>query len=171
MMKPEIYCVQVYVYVFLHWVTLCIRIFLQEPRVVLHPLGNQIFTLDMYMCIMYVFLHWVTLCIMIFFHWPCTVLNPFENQISSVCMCMFMYFEWLGASYHHISHAALHSFTSGLYSWSDTSTPLTLMLLVTNFANTKWCKKNLKITETLAYGYSSEVIPWGLSNEYQHDRV
>ena len=25
--------------------------------------------------------------------------------------------------------------------------------------------------ETLACGYSSEKIQWGLSNEYQHDRV
>ena len=28
------------------------------------------------------------------------------------------------------------------------------MLIVADFANTKWCKKP-KITETLAYGYSS----------------
>ena len=29
----------------------------------------------------------------------------------------------------------------------------------------------LKMTGTLAYGYSSESIPQELSNEYQHDRV
>ena len=27
------------------------------------------------------------------------------------------------------------------------------------------------MTETLAYGYSSESAHWELSNEYQHDRV
>ena len=49
-----------------------------------------------------------------------------------------------------------------------TSVPfLTLMLLVANFANRKWCKKN----ETLVYGYSPESTQWELSNEYQHDRV
>ena len=39
-----------------------------------------------------------------------------------------------------------------------------------NFANTKWCKKTWKITETLAHGYSSESTTQ-LSNEHQHDRV
>ena len=48
---------------------------------------------------------------------------------------------------------------------------LTLMLLVANFANTKWCKKTEKWLETLAHGYSSESAQWELSNEYQHDRV
>ena len=48
---------------------------------------------------------------------------------------------------------------------------LTLMLLLANLANTKLCKKNEKMTETLAYGYSSESTPQELSNEYQHDRV
>ena len=48
---------------------------------------------------------------------------------------------------------------------------LTLMLLVINWANTKWCKKSLKDTKTLAHGYSSESAQWDLSNEYQHERV
>ena len=43
------------------------------------------------------------------------------------------------------------------------------MLLVANFANTKWGKKNRKMIETLANGYSSERIQWELSNEYQHN--
>ena len=33
---------------------------------------------------------------------------------------------------------------------------LTLMLVVATSASTKWCKKNWKMTETLANGYSSE---------------
>ena len=46
----------------------------------------------------------------------------------------------------------------------------TLMLLLANLANTKWCKNNnLKMTETLANGYSSEITQWELSNEHQHD--
>ena len=32
-------------------------------------------------------------------------------------------------------------------------------------------QKNWKMTETLAYKYSSESIQGELSNEYQHDRV
>ena len=48
---------------------------------------------------------------------------------------------------------------------------LTLMLLVANLADTKWCKKSWKLTETLANGYSSESAQRELSNEYQHDRV
>ena len=44
------------------------------------------------------------------------------------------------------------------------------MLLVANLANAKWCK-NLKMTETLAHGYSSESTQRELSNEYQHGRV
>ena len=32
-------------------------------------------------------------------------------------------------------------------------------------------QKRWKMTETLAYGYSSEGAQWELSNEYQHDRV
>ena len=44
------------------------------------------------------------------------------------------------------------------------------MLLKANFANTKR-EKSQKITETLAYGYSSESTQRELSNEYQHDRV
>ena len=48
---------------------------------------------------------------------------------------------------------------------------LTPMLLMANFANTIWCKKNYKMTKTLANGYSSESTQRELSNEYQHDRV
>ena len=40
-----------------------------------------------------------------------------------------------------------------------------------NLANTKWCKKFLKMIENLTYGYSSESTQQELSNEYQHDRV
>ena len=40
-----------------------------------------------------------------------------------------------------------------------------------NLANTKMMQKNLKITQTLAHGYSSESIRQELSNEYQHDRI
>ena len=32
-------------------------------------------------------------------------------------------------------------------------------------------QKSWKITETVAYGYSFESTRWGLSNEYQYDRV
>ena len=41
---------------------------------------------------------------------------------------------------------------------------LTLMLLVADFTNTKWCKKLKKMTETLAYGYSSESTQREISN-------
>ena len=47
---------------------------------------------------------------------------------------------------------------------------LTLMLLVTNLANKNYAKK-LKMTETLAHGYSSESTQLELSNGYQHNRV
>ena len=47
----------------------------------------------------------------------------------------------------------------------------TLILLVANLANRKLCKKHEKMTEMLAYGYSSESTQRELSNEYQHDRV
>ena len=42
------------------------------------------------------------------------------------------------------------------------------LLLVTYLAI---AKKNKKMIETLANGYSSESTPQELSNEYQHDRV
>ena len=42
------------------------------------------------------------------------------------------------------------------------------MLLVANLTSTK---KHLKMTETLAHGYSSESTQRELSNECQHDRV
>ena len=48
---------------------------------------------------------------------------------------------------------------------------LTLALRVADLANTKWCEKRKKMTESLAQGYSSESTQWELCNEYQHDRV
>ena len=45
------------------------------------------------------------------------------------------------------------------------------MLHVANLANTFNDVKNLKITETLWQGYSSESTQRELSNEYQHDTV
>ena len=45
------------------------------------------------------------------------------------------------------------------------------MLLVANFANEDINTNKLKMTETLAYGYSSESTQQELSNEYKHDRV
>ena len=41
------------------------------------------------------------------------------------------------------------------------------MLLVSNLANTKWCKKKLKND----INPGKWVLIWELSNEYQHDRV
>ena len=40
-----------------------------------------------------------------------------------------------------------------------------------NSGQYKMMQKNVQMTETLAYGYSSESTQQGLSNEYQHDRV
>ena len=48
---------------------------------------------------------------------------------------------------------------------------LTLMLLVANLANTKWCKVNWKMIKTLEHGYSYKSYQCELSDEYQHDRV
>ena len=48
---------------------------------------------------------------------------------------------------------------------------LTFVLLVANFANTKWCVNPKKITETLAHGYSYESTQRERSNEYRLDRV
>ena len=45
------------------------------------------------------------------------------------------------------------------------------MLLVANLADTKCFKIPLKMTETMAHGYSSESTQRELSNEYEHDRV
>ena len=45
--------------------------------------------------------------------------------------------------------------------------PSTLMLLVANLANTKWCITPCKMTETLAHGYSSDSTQQELSNKYQ----
>ena len=39
------------------------------------------------------------------------------------------------------------------------------------FGQYKMVQKNWKMTETLAYGYSSESTQQELSNEYQHDKV
>ena len=39
------------------------------------------------------------------------------------------------------------------------------------FGQHKKRQKNWEITETLAYGYSSESTQWELSNEYHYDRV
>ena len=47
---------------------------------------------------------------------------------------------------------------------------LTLMMLMGNLANTKWCKKSKKMTETLTHGYSSESTQRELSYKYQQDR-
>ena len=41
----------------------------------------------------------------------------------------------------------------------------TIMLMVTNFTNTK--KKHQKMTEMLAHGYSSKSSQWELFNEYE----
>ena len=50
------------------------------------------------------------------------------------------------------------------HNWKcNTNSGLSLTLLVTNLADTKWCKKTWKMTETLAYGYSSERTQWELS--------
>ena len=48
---------------------------------------------------------------------------------------------------------------------------LTLMLVVANLAKIQNDTKTLKMTETLANGYSSESTQRELSNEYQDDRV
>ena len=48
---------------------------------------------------------------------------------------------------------------------------VTLMLLVANLGNAKWCKKIRKMTENLANRYSSESTERELSNEYKHGRV
>ena len=47
---------------------------------------------------------------------------------------------------------------------------LALMLVVPNLANTQWCNKLKKMTETIAYRYSYESTQQELSSEYQHDR-
>ena len=48
---------------------------------------------------------------------------------------------------------------------------LTRMLLVGYIYQYKMMQKSWKMTEILAYGYSSESAQRELSNEYQHDRV
>ena len=45
------------------------------------------------------------------------------------------------------------------------------MLVIADLANTKLCKKNWEMTETLGHGYSSESIQQEPYNEYQHDRI
>ena len=51
------------------------------------------------------------------------------------------------------------------------SLSLTLMLLVANLWRYKMMQKPLKMTGTLANGYSSKSTRRELSNEYQHGRV
>ena len=53
----------------------------------------------------------------------------------------------------------------------DSKDVLTLVLLVATLVNRKWCEKSWKVTETLAYGYSSDRTQQELSIEYQDDRV
>ena len=45
------------------------------------------------------------------------------------------------------------------------------MLLVADFVEYKMMQKKLKVTETMAHGYSSESTQRELSNEYQHSKV
>ena len=45
-------------------------------------------------------------------------------------------------------------------------TSITLMLLAASFGQYKMMKNTLKITESLAHGYSSESTQRELSNEY-----
>ena len=45
------------------------------------------------------------------------------------------------------------------------------MLLVANLANAIMMRKNRKMAETLAHGYTSDSTQQELSNEYQHDRL
>ena len=59
-----------------------------------------------------------------------------------------------------------HLLNYGIVYFLFSTLRLTLMLLVANFANTKWCKK-LKNNWYLG----TWVFIWKLSNEYQHDRV
>ena len=45
------------------------------------------------------------------------------------------------------------------------------MLLVANLVITKWCKKLLNITETMANGYSFKSTHQELSNDFEYDRA
>ena len=49
--------------------------------------------------------------------------------------------------------------------------PINLYAADDYFGQYKMMQKTLKMTETLAYGHSSESTQWDPSNEYQHDRV
>ena len=55
--------------------------------------------------------------------------------------------------------------------WTRLLLKITFVLLVPNLANTKYDAKHLKMTETLAHGYSSDSTQQELSNEHQHDKV
>ena len=65
----------------------------------------------------------------------------------------------------------VYSVKYSFYVWYEHYFINTYILKVANFANTKVCKQSRKVTEILAYGYSSERTHRELSNEYQHDRV
>ena len=64
----------------------------------------------------------------------------------------------------------ISGFTHSLFLKIAKNRFLTLMLLVTNLADTKCCKKK-EMTETLANGYSYESTQQELSSEYPHDLV
>ena len=63
------------------------------------------------------------------------------------------------------------SILSQTFDLSPISWILTLVLLVANLVNTKWCEKSWKFTETLAKGYSSDCTHQELPSAYQHSRV
>ena len=62
----------------------------------------------------------------------------------------------------------------GINRWNGhllTQSDLTLLLLLDNFLVIyKMMQNSWKITETLAFGYSTKITQWELSNEYQHAR-
>ena len=71
-----------------------------------------------------------------------------------------------------LSNHWLSADTGSLQTFVLLATPtLTLMLLAANLANTKLYKEPAKMTETLAYGYSSDRFQQELSNEYENERV
>ena len=141
----------VYVYVFLHWVTRCIISACLSCRPSLIYIWTvfmiwQIYTFKetryplcvyMYMC-MYFCTEWLGASChrlscrpsliyiwTVFMIWQ---IYTFKETRYPLCdymyMCMYFCTGWLGASCHHVSHAALNSLASGLYSWFDKSTPL-----------------------------------------------
>ena len=80
------------------------------------------------------------------------------------------YVKYTGTSYTYIwyirTYYCEHSLLLQFYT-------LTLWVLVANLLFSQYIImwKPLKMTETLANGYSSESTQRELSNEYQHDRV